>query len=176
MTRNSPPVEADIAALKARATSLRRHMLTMARGQGAGYIGQGVNVPNPSGAYFARISANGSGCPAGSWQAAISDDGKVFQEQRSNAEMLECGIDGEADLGVAIFVARIVGASHNILSVLGHQVHTLRRVSPFGPRSNRYGAAIQEQNIPSKRSQLQCHGAPSSSFRSLQNDDDGRSS
>jgi transketolase len=44
MTRNSPPGEADIAALKARATMLRRHMLTMARGQGAGYIGQGLGI------------------------------------------------------------------------------------------------------------------------------------
>jgi len=44
MTRNSPPAEADIAALKARATTLRRHMLTMARGQGAGYIGQGLGI------------------------------------------------------------------------------------------------------------------------------------
>lgn len=44
MTRNSPPGEADIAALKARATVLRRHMLTMARGQGAGYIGQGLGI------------------------------------------------------------------------------------------------------------------------------------
>lgn len=44
MTRNSPPGEADIAALKARAIVLRRHMLTMARGQGAGYIGQGLGI------------------------------------------------------------------------------------------------------------------------------------
>lgn len=44
MARNSPPAEADIAALKARATNLRRHMLTMARGQGAGYIGQGLGI------------------------------------------------------------------------------------------------------------------------------------
>ena len=44
MTRNSPPAEADIAALEARATRLRRHMLTMARGQGAGYIGQGLGI------------------------------------------------------------------------------------------------------------------------------------
>lgn len=44
MTRNSPPAEVDIAALKARATRLRRHMLTMARGQGAGYIGQGLGI------------------------------------------------------------------------------------------------------------------------------------
>ena len=44
MTRNSPPAEADLAALRARATMLRRHMLTMARGQGAGYIGQGLGI------------------------------------------------------------------------------------------------------------------------------------
>jgi len=44
MTRNSPPAEADVAALKVRATALRRHMLTMARGQGAGYIGQGLGI------------------------------------------------------------------------------------------------------------------------------------
>jgi transketolase len=44
MTRNSPPGEADIIALKGRATNLRRHMLAMARGQGQGYIGQGLGV------------------------------------------------------------------------------------------------------------------------------------
>lgn len=44
MTRNSPPAEADVAALKVRATALRRHMLNMARGQGAGYIGQGLGI------------------------------------------------------------------------------------------------------------------------------------
>src|SRR5687768_16547516 len=44
MTRNSPPAEADLDALAVRATSLRRHMLTMARGQGQGYIGQGLGV------------------------------------------------------------------------------------------------------------------------------------
>lgn len=44
MLRNSPPGDADIDALKKRATNLRRHMLTMARGQGQGYIGQGLGV------------------------------------------------------------------------------------------------------------------------------------
>jgi len=44
MTRNSPPADADIPALEARATNLRRHMLTMARGQGQGYIGQGLGI------------------------------------------------------------------------------------------------------------------------------------
>ena len=44
MLRNSPPDEADIGALRRRATRLRRHMLTMARGQGQGYIGQGLGI------------------------------------------------------------------------------------------------------------------------------------
>lgn len=44
MLRNSPPGEADIGALRRRATRLRRHMLTMARGQGQGYIGQGLGI------------------------------------------------------------------------------------------------------------------------------------
>lgn len=37
-----------------------------------------VDVPNPSGAYFARITANGTGCKPGTWTAEISPDGKAF--------------------------------------------------------------------------------------------------
>lgn len=44
MLRNSPPGTADIGALERKATQLRRHMLTMARGQGQGYIGQGLGI------------------------------------------------------------------------------------------------------------------------------------
>jgi transketolase len=44
MLRNTPPAQADIAELKRRAINLRRHMLTMARGQGQGYIGQGLGI------------------------------------------------------------------------------------------------------------------------------------
>lgn len=44
MLRNAPPADADLGTLKERATNLRRHMLTMARGQGAGYIGQGLGM------------------------------------------------------------------------------------------------------------------------------------
>jgi transketolase len=44
MQRNSPSSDADIGALERRATQLRRHMLTMARGQGQGYIGQGLGI------------------------------------------------------------------------------------------------------------------------------------
>jgi transketolase len=44
MLRNSPPGSADTGALERKATRLRRHMLTMARGQGQGYIGQGLGI------------------------------------------------------------------------------------------------------------------------------------
>jgi transketolase len=44
VVRNSPPGPADLTDLRRRATNLRRHMLTMARGQGQGYIGQGLGI------------------------------------------------------------------------------------------------------------------------------------
>ena len=44
MLRNQPPQSVDLATLRRRATNLRRHMLTMARGQGQGYIGQGLGI------------------------------------------------------------------------------------------------------------------------------------
>jgi hypothetical protein len=34
----------DLSMLRIRATNLRRHMLTMARDQSAGYIGQGLGI------------------------------------------------------------------------------------------------------------------------------------
>lgn len=52
MLRNSPPAEADIGTLKARATNLRRHMLSMARGQGQGYIGQGLGIADALAALY----------------------------------------------------------------------------------------------------------------------------
>ena len=42
--RNAPPETADLPALRRRADRLRRHMLEMARGQGQGYIGQGLGI------------------------------------------------------------------------------------------------------------------------------------
>lgn len=41
---NHPPESADLQALAARALSMRRHMLTMARGPGQGYVGQGLGI------------------------------------------------------------------------------------------------------------------------------------
>ncbi|QND58024.1 transketolase [Mesorhizobium huakuii] len=52
MLRNSPPGTADIGALERKATQLRRHMLTMARGQGQGYIGQGLGIADALAALY----------------------------------------------------------------------------------------------------------------------------
>lgn len=41
-------------------------------------LGQTVDVPNPSNAYFAKVNAFGSGCLPGTWEAGISPDGKAF--------------------------------------------------------------------------------------------------
>jgi hypothetical protein len=46
----------------------------------------GTSVPNPSGAYFASINANGTGCPAGTWDATISPDGQEFAVEFSQYE------------------------------------------------------------------------------------------
>jgi len=43
-TPNFPSDHADIVALKRRAANLRRHILAMARGQGQGYVGQGLGI------------------------------------------------------------------------------------------------------------------------------------
>jgi hypothetical protein len=37
-----------------------------------------VRIPNPNAPYFIDVTANGTGCPAGTWDAAIADDGETF--------------------------------------------------------------------------------------------------
>ena len=49
---NHPPAKPDLAALKARAKSMRHHMLVMARGPGAGYIGQGLGIADALAALY----------------------------------------------------------------------------------------------------------------------------
>ena len=51
-------------------------------------LSQTIAVPNPSGVYFANVTANGTGCPAGTWSAAISEDGKAFTLTFSQYEAL----------------------------------------------------------------------------------------
>ena len=49
---NHPSAVADIARLKARAKSMRRHMLVMARGPGQGYVGQGLGIADTLAALY----------------------------------------------------------------------------------------------------------------------------
>ena len=49
---NHPPAKPDLDALKARVKSMRRHMLVMARGPGAGYIGQGLGIADALAALY----------------------------------------------------------------------------------------------------------------------------
>jgi hypothetical protein len=51
-------------------------------------LSQTVTVANPSGVYFANVTANGTGCPSGTWDAAISEDGKAFTLTFSQYEAL----------------------------------------------------------------------------------------
>ena len=46
--------------------------------QQASSDGKDLTVPNENGVYFVNVSAQGSGCPAGSWNVEVSPDGEVF--------------------------------------------------------------------------------------------------
>ncbi|MEU1391453.1 MULTISPECIES: DUF4360 domain-containing protein [unclassified Nonomuraea] len=52
------------------------------------------SAPNPAEAYISSVSANGNGCPPGTWEAAISPDGKSFTVTFSSYEtLIEPGSD-----------------------------------------------------------------------------------
>jgi hypothetical protein len=50
------------------------------RHKGGGHFGQRgrQHVEQPQGVFFADIDANGTGCPEGTWDVAISEDGETF--------------------------------------------------------------------------------------------------
>src|SRR5687768_18487793 len=59
MPSNLRAETADIDALKLRATNMRRHILTMARGPGQGYVGQGLGIADVLAAlYFHELRYN----------------------------------------------------------------------------------------------------------------------
>lgn len=53
-----------------------------------GVATQKLELPDPNGTYFAEVIANGTGCPAGTWDTAISDDGKTFTTTFSEYEAI----------------------------------------------------------------------------------------
>ncbi len=59
MLDNFPARQADFAALRLRATNMRRHILNMARGPGQGYVGQGLGIADVLAAlYFHELRYN----------------------------------------------------------------------------------------------------------------------
>jgi transketolase len=59
MPDNFPARQADFAALRLRATNMRRHILKMARGPGQGYVGQGLGIADVLAAlYFHELRYN----------------------------------------------------------------------------------------------------------------------
>ncbi|MEU4510896.1 DUF4360 domain-containing protein [Nonomuraea wenchangensis] len=55
------------------------------------------SASNPAEAYISSVSANGDGCPPGTWEAAISPDGKTFTVTFSSYETLvEPGVDASS--------------------------------------------------------------------------------
>jgi hypothetical protein len=50
-------------------------------------VGFTKTIPGPAGVYFAEVKANGTGCPAGSWDASIAPDGQTFTVTFSQYEV-----------------------------------------------------------------------------------------
>jgi len=51
-------------------------------------ISQQTTLPNPNGTFFASVTANGTGCPPGSWTTDISSDGQTFTTTFSKYEAM----------------------------------------------------------------------------------------
>lgn len=49
---------------------------------------QRLESPDPEESFFADVIANGTGCPAGTWQTTISEDGKTFTTSFSAYEAI----------------------------------------------------------------------------------------
>jgi hypothetical protein len=49
---------------------------------------QEVTVQDPNGVYFATITANGTGCPRGTWEVDIAPDGQTFTLTFSEYEVI----------------------------------------------------------------------------------------
>lgn len=94
-------------------------------------LGQTVDVPNPNGAYFASVTANGSGCLPGTWEAAISPDGKAFTVTFSAYEAVvepgkafdikDCnlGIDLRSPQGLSFSIGSFYYQGYTILDKAG---------------------------------------------------------
>jgi hypothetical protein len=67
-----------LSALALLATACSSPPPSDGQGEAVGSVSQEVVLPNPNGIYFANITANGTGCPAGTWEANIDPAGETF--------------------------------------------------------------------------------------------------
>jgi hypothetical protein len=91
----------------------------------------GIDIPNPSGAYFASVTANGTGCPAGTWSASISSDGQQFTVEFFDYEAMinpgqsvaikDCtlGIDLRSPTGLSFAVGSFLYQGYAMLDSAG---------------------------------------------------------
>ena len=56
-----------------------------------------ASLRDPEGAYVAKISANGTGCPPGSWNSAISPDGRTFTMK---FDAYEAAVDASSSVAI----------------------------------------------------------------------------
>lgn len=75
-------------------------------------------VPQPQGVYFADVNANGTGCPAGTWDVAISEDGETFTLRFSSYEaQVSPGVDRDVkDCAIDINLGSTEGLSYSVAS------------------------------------------------------------
>jgi hypothetical protein len=116
-------------------------------------LGQTIDVPNPSGAYFASVTANGTGCLPGTWEAAISPDGKAFTVTFSAYEAVvepgqafsikDCniGIDLRSPQGLSYSVGSFYYQGYTLLDQPGMSVSQSAKYyfqgNPLPARENR---------------------------------------
>jgi hypothetical protein len=121
-------------------------------------LGQSVDVPNPSGAYFASVTANGSGCAPGTWEAAISPDGKSFTVTFSAYEAVVA--PGQAvsikDCNIGIDLRTPQGRSFSVSSFHYQGYSLLDQAGMTATQTVKY--YFQGNPVPSKENRSQLGG------------------
>jgi hypothetical protein len=76
------------------------------------------HVDAPAGVYFANITANGTGCPDGTWDVGISDDGQTFTLAFSayEAQVAEGQAMDRKDCELVIALGSTGGLSYSVAS------------------------------------------------------------
>jgi Domain of unknown function (DUF4360) len=92
-----------------------------------GGTAEALDVPDPSGVYVAALTANGTGCPAGTWDASISPDGTTFTVSFATYELMvnpgqafvvkdcQIGIDLKTPSGFTFAVNSFYYQGYNLL-------------------------------------------------------------